>query len=463
VAGLIHHFRGENFALDRLRDVLALFAAAVLGCGVVAIGWAIVMRYTLALPILATWRDLFVNDSAGTVLVAPLAIGVVAAARQPPPLRELIEGAAVVVLLGVMTGIVILLPQELWDRFMPITWLFPILLWLAARYRALFSAGGAFVISMMIISTTIFGIGHFGDATQPIGDRSLQGTSVMLFLTISAIVLAALFAERRGNEASLAHSNILLERERERLNQANMMLQRERDNKLMSAQAVTAAIAHEIRQPLAAITTNGMAALRWLGRMPPDHDETRAALERIISAGHRASEVFDSIRALFGKVTQGREAVDLNDIIVDIIKSMNGQLADHRVAVHTELTADLPLINGHGGQLREVIFNLANNAVEAMDIVTDRKRVLRVRTELRDPDAIVVSVQDSGPGIDPKRLDSIFGAFFTTKAHGTGLGLAICRMIIEHHGGRLTASSDGKSVTMFQFVLPIKEEANTFT
>ena len=173
--------------------------------------------------------------------------------------------------------------------------------------------------------------------------------------------------------------------------------------------------------------------------------------------------MFDSIRALFGKVTQGREAVDLNDIIVDIIKSMNEQLAGHQVAAHTELTANLPLINGHGAQLREVIFNLATNAVEAMDIVTDRKRVLRVRTELRDPDAIVVSVQDSGPGIDPKRLDSIFGAFFTTKAHGTGLGLAICRMIIEHHGGRLTASSDGKSGTMFQFVLPIKEEANTFT
>jgi signal transduction histidine kinase len=463
VAGLIHHFCGVNFTLDRLRNVFALFAAAVLGCGVIAIGWAIVMRYTLALPILTTWRDLLVNDSAGIVLVAPLTIGVVAAARQPPPVRELIEGAAVVVLLGVMTGIVILLPQELWDRFMPIAWLFPILLWLAARYRALFSAGGAFVISMMIISTTIFGIGHFGDPTQPIGDRSLQGTSVMLFLTISAIVLAALFAERRGNEARLAHSNILLERERERLDQANMMLQRERDNKLMSAQAVTAAIAHEIRQPLVAITTNAGAALRWLGRTPPDHNEIRAALDRIKTEGHRASEVFDGIRALFGRVDRGRQSVDVNGIVVGVMQSLQGQLTDHQIEVHRELTDDLPLVTGHEGQLREVVFNLVNNALEAMDITTDRQRVLSLRTELRGRDALAVSVQDSGPGIDPKQLDGIFGAFVSTKANGTGLGLAICHMIIEHHGGQLTASSDGKSGTMFQFVLPIKEEANTFT
>ena len=121
-----------------------------------------------------------------------------------------------------------------------------------------------------------------------------------------------------------------------------------------------------------------------------------------------------------------------------------------------ELTAELPLIKGHRAQLQQVIFNLINNAVEAMNITTNRTRVLHVRTELRGQEAISVGIKDSGPGIDPNKLDEIFRAFVTTKARGTGLGLAICRMIVEHHGGQLTASSDGKSGALFQFVLPIE-------
>ena len=143
--------------------------------------------------------------------------------------------------------------------------------------------------------------------------------------------------------------------------------------------------------------------------------------------------------------------------------SLQGQLRDHAVAAHAELTADLPLINGHSGQLQEVIFNLINNAIEAMDITTNRSRVLHVRTELRGREAITVAIKDSGPGIDPSRLDYIFGAFVTTKARGTGLGLAICRMIVEHHGGQLTALSDGKSGALFQFVLPIEPAENAAT
>ena len=121
-----------------------------------------------------------------------------------------------------------------------------------------------------------------------------------------------------------------------------------------------------------------------------------------------------------------------------------------------ELTTELPLVNGHGGQLQEVVFNLINNAVEAM---TNRSRALLVRTEIRGRDEIAVSVQDSGPGIDPRELDNVFNAFVSTKAHGTGLGLAICRMIVEGHGGQLTASSDGKSGALFQFTLPIGSSA----
>ena len=131
-------------------------------------------------------------------------------------------------------------------------------------------------------------------------------------------------------------------------------------------------------------------------------------------------------------------------------------MQDHGVETHLELATELPLVDSYGRQLEEVIFNLVHNAIEAMDAARDRGRVLRVRTEFNDHDAITVAVQDSGPGIDPKQIEGIFGTFFTTKPDGMGLGLAICRTIIEHHGGQLTASSDGKNGSLFQFDLPIE-------
>jgi signal transduction histidine kinase len=145
----------------------------------------------------------------------------------------------------------------------------------------------------------------------------------------------------------------------------------------------------------------------------------------------------------------------MNEIVLDVLQSFDGDLQSHGVTPRTYLASGLPPANGHKGQLREVLSNLVSNAIEAMTVTSNRSRVLAVKTDLRGGDAIVVSVQDSGPGIDPERLDGIFGVFVSTKEHGSGLGLAICRMIIEQHGGQLSASSDGKSGTLFQFVLPI--------
>jgi C4-dicarboxylate-specific signal transduction histidine kinase len=181
----------------------------------------------------------------------------------------------------------------------------------------------------------------------------------------------------------------------------------------------------------------------------------------MIGDTHRTSEVLEGIRALFGKSEQKREQVAVNELVLEVLQSSGKVLLDHAVETRLELASELPLVEGHRRQLEEVIFNLVHNAIEAMDATTDRDRVLRVRTELNGPGAIAVAVRDSGPGIDPKRLDSIFGAFFTTKSHGMGLGLAICRTIIEHHGGRLTASSDGKNGSLFQFVLPILKNATS--
>ena len=240
------------------------------------------------------------------------------------------------------------------------------------------------------------------------------------------------------------------------LREAIGTLERERDNRLLNIEAITASIAHEVRQPLAAIATDGSAARRFLGMAPLDLGEVRAILDRIISNCRRASEVFDSISALFRRADQSRLSIDVNRIILEVLQSLHGELKDRGVTTDTELASEMPLVDGHQGQLRLVISNLFHNAIEAMDTTTDRRRVLRVRASLHGRNAVIVSVEDSGPGIDPKLLNRIFDAFVTTKAHGMGLGLAICRMIVQRHGGQLSALSDGKTGARFKLVLPIE-------
>ena len=223
----------------------------------------------------------------------------------------------------------------------------------------------------------------------------------------------------------------------------------------MNLEAMAASIAHEVRQPLVAIAANGGAALRFLGRTPPDHKEVQSALSRIISDSHRASQVFDNIRALFGKADKGHEPVYVNEIALEVLHTLRGELNDHGIMIRTDLTPRLPLVMGHRGQLHEVFLNLVRNAIEAMDAIKDGRRVLQVRTECHDDrDEIVVAVEDSGPGIDPEKLDGIFDAFVSTKPEGMGLGLAICRMIIDRHGGQLSACSGKERGAVFQFILP---------
>ena len=447
-SALIQRYFGTDFSIGRLRQVLGLLLAAIVGTAISGIGGAVTYRLFSgpSAEMLTTWQHWFASDAIGIVIVAPLVIELSTAVRQPPPRSELIEGTAALVALAVMTAIAISLPEAPWETVVPVALLFPILLWIAARSRLVFAAAAAFLVSTTVVSTAVFDLGHFGDAGLSFADRILQAQAVILFVALGMYVLAALFAERRENETRLAR--------------ANMMLEHERDNKLMSAQAITGAIAHEVRQPLASIVANASAALRWLERTPPDHDEVRIALNRIQGESHRTSDVFDGIRALFRKGDQGRQRIDVNEIIVEVLQSLREELKGHGVETRSEL-AELPLVDGNGGQLREVILNLVYNALEAMDSTTDQSRVLRVTTELRGRDAIVVAVEDSGPGIAPQKLDSIFTTFLTTKPHGMGLGLAICRMIIEQHGGQLTASSDGKNGALFQFLLPIASADRT--
>jgi signal transduction histidine kinase len=293
------------------------------------------------------------------------------------------------------------------------------------------------MVSMTIVWTTVLGIGFFGDPSSPITERITGAQASILVVSLSAYVLAALFAELRDSATSL---------------------RRERDNKLLNARAIVAAIAHEIRQPLTRITTGGNAAQRFLKMVPPEHDRAQTALEGIVNAGHRTSEVIEGFRALLGTGHEVRQLVDVNAIIREVLESLSGQLKDRQVEPRLELMSELPHVYGNRGQLQEVMSNLVVNAIEAMETTPDRSRVLRVRTEFRDHKVVGVVVEDSGPGIDSNKLSDIFTGLVSTKPHGMGLGLAISRMIIDYHGGKLTASSDGKDGASFQFVLPIASE-----
>ncbi len=218
---------------------------------------------------------------------------------------------------------------------------------------------------------------------------------------------------------------------------------------------MTAAIAHEVNQPLAAIVANGAAGLRWLGRAPPDLDEVRTTLQEIVTQGHHASEVIGSIRAMFKKDSQDKTSLDLNELIGEILVLVRGELQTQRTSVDTMLTPDLPQVLGDRVQLQQVMLNLIMNAIEAMNVVTDRARILRLASEASKFGEIIITVEDSGSGIDPKNLDHIFETFFTTKSNGMGMGLSICRSIVEAHGGRLSAAPGKLHGAIFQMVLPV--------
>jgi len=216
---------------------------------------------------------------------------------------------------------------------------------------------------------------------------------------------------------------------------------------------LTASIAHEVNQPLAAIITNGEACLRWLGNDRPNLEEVRSAVERMIRDGNRAGEVIQRLRALTRKTDPQNAPLDIKDVVHDVVGLVQREVLSHRVRLKLDLDAGLEPVLGDRVQLQQVIINLIVNSIEAMASVADQ-RELMIGVREHDRDYALVAVRDSGVGILPDQLDRVFNAFFTTKADGMGMGLSICRSIVEGHGGRLWAScNDGAGVT-FQFTVP---------
>jgi C4-dicarboxylate-specific signal transduction histidine kinase len=223
---------------------------------------------------------------------------------------------------------------------------------------------------------------------------------------------------------------------------------------------MVASIAHEVTQPLTGIMTNGNACLNWLRSATPNMDKAQGAVERIIRDGDRANEIIQEIRTLVKKAPPQKILLDITELIRKTIALTAGEITSHQVQLETDLASDIPEITADRVQLQQVLLNLIVNAIEAMDPVSERPRRLLIRSERQEePFGVVVTVQDSGIGLDPHKQDRVFDAFFTTKPQGLGMGLSICRTIISTHGGRLSARSNAGHGATFEFNLPTRAGA----
>lgn len=237
-----------------------------------------------------------------------------------------------------------------------------------------------------------------------------------------------------------------------RLLVASLAQRREREARRMTGDTVAAAIAHEVKQPLTAMITSADAGFRFLDRPVPNLDRVKEALKHVISDGHRAGAIIDSIRANFRNDDQARTSLDVNELIRHALALEHGDLQKHRIQVEAEPNRQLPEVTGNQVQLQQVLLNLISNAIDAM-ATREEPRVLFVKSEAAEGGEVVISVADTGPGIGSQDTERIFNPLFTTKSDGMGMGLPICRAIIEAHEGRLWATPNTPQGAVFQFTL----------
>jgi C4-dicarboxylate-specific signal transduction histidine kinase len=286
----------------------------------------------------------------------------------------------------------------------------------------------------------------------------------LVFVTF-AVLMSRLVRGRHDLEARVAertseltNANVeLQEKIRQLAVTSDTLHQAEADlarvNRVTTMGALTAALAHEVNQPIAAAVTSASASLRWLARDPPNLEEAREALRQIVADGTRAAEIVSRARLMFSKAVPRRESVDVNAVIRETVALLDSEASRHHVRLRTELANDLPRVCGDRVQLQQVMMNLMVNGIDAMNGV-DAKREVAIRSQRAEKDGVLVSVLDTGIGLPAEKAAQIFEAFFTTKPHGVGMGLAVCRSIIESHGGRLWAGDNSPRGAAFFLSLP---------
>jgi len=294
---------------------------------------------------------------------------------------------------------------------------------------------------------------------------------------LSALFVGALSIAQRSATESLRRARDDLKETVQELQRSNEALQTEslerkhaeearreaqaelaRVSRITTMGELTASLAHEVNQPIAAAVTSANSCIRWLAADVPNLDKARAAAMRIVKDGTRAAEIISRIRLLFQKGAPQQELVNVNELIGGMIVLLRGEATRYSMSVRTDLAADLPEVLADRVQLQQVLMNLMINGIDAMKNV-DGTRLLTIKSQRTEKDQVLVCVSDTGVGLPPEQADRIFDAFFTTKPHGTGMGLRICRSIVESHGGRLWAASNDTCGASFYLTLPTKVEA----
>jgi PAS domain S-box-containing protein len=281
---------------------------------------------------------------------------------------------------------------------------------------------------------------------------------------VSVLVGGAMFEGSRDRGVAFVvdlsdrkQAELRLRESEDRYREAQMQLAHA--NRVTTMGQLTASIAHEVNQPIGAAVTNAIAALRSLHAEPPDLNEVRLALERVVADNQRAGEVVGRIRNLIKRTPDRHVRLDLNDVLLEVIALTRPEMHKNSVHLETQLATDVPAVDGDRIQLQQVILNLIINAVEAMTGVTGRSRELLISTARQGETSVRVAVRDAGPTFDPQNANRFFEPFYTTKTTGMGMGLTICRSIIDAHGGKLEVSANASHGATFYFTLPACAEA----
>jgi C4-dicarboxylate-specific signal transduction histidine kinase len=269
-----------------------------------------------------------------------------------------------------------------------------------------------------------------------------------VFLAAAVLITGLMEIKRRVEESRKLAEDAL------RQSQADLA----RISRMTTLGELTASLAHEVNQPIAAAVTDASTCLRWLARDQPDVEEAREAAARMVKDAARASDIINRMRSLFKKGTQQRELVDVNEVIREMLVLLRREAARYSIAMRADLPEGLPQIMGDHVQLQQVLMNLMINGIEAMKD-TPGPRELAVKAQRAEDEQLMVSVSDTGVGLPPQHAERIFDAFFTTKREGTGMGLRISRSIVESHGGRLWASGNSPRGASFHLTLPSKAGA----
>jgi NO-binding membrane sensor protein with MHYT domain len=321
-------------------------------------------------------------------------------------------------------------------------------LWLAFRTADLWQKLGAAVVMGVAISGMHY-TAMQGAIFTAHSSLHAAGSGAGLDQTTLALAVAGI------TFALLAFASIVSVSEQKRAEEALRGARAElaRINRVTTMGELTASLAHEVNQPIAAAVTDAEACLSWLERNPPDLEEARACAESIVKEASRAAEIVSRIRLLFQKGTPQRESVDVNDVVREMILLLRHEVRRHSISVREELAADLPQVTADRVQLQQVMMNLITNSIDAMKDV-DGPRELAIKSQRLEREQLMVCVSDTGVGLPPQQAEQIFRAFFTTKAHGTGMGLSISRSIVESHNGRLWAADNASRGASFHLTLP---------